>query len=1089
MNRNLNRLGFTALALIAGSGIVAHAQSSSTGIFTGKVSDASGKAISGAQVILSGASLQGARTMVTGTDGTYRFPLTPAGSGYSIKVVGQGGGAQATGLGLEPWKTSVQNFTLKSASAAGATVEVLATATSVMVDNTTTTDTRTFSAETLQAVPMANRDWSAAAFLAPSVVDGGRGTANPNIGGGTAFENNYIVDGMNVTDPILGTNNTRVNTLAIESVQVQTGGYEPEYGRATGGIISVVTKTGSNDFHADAEFTFRPKSGIAKAYAQTDLSYRSARTAAGDQSTTSFWVGGPIIKDKVWYSLGINVDQSALGVSYGKVYYFDPELAPTNPLSRPSTSAQLGGLTNSGTAYDLKNKNLDLIGKLTYSINTSNTLELGFTRNRNTADNNINGLTVKEYESTYKSHQDVDVFSLNWRGVITPSWLIDVRAGNYKRSLSSDTTAQYNLPYIGFATPSYLYSGALNSDGSPTFPGGIDFTRTNGGLQLGGNLGKGTSEITRKQFSAKGTNFIGDHVIKYGLDYDETGYKSTSGYTGDFYGTRTVRSLGVGYPPTDAAGDLYYFSDVYRFRLGANGVPLTDHLGNAVTFDGTPTGNPIKALINGGMLDLNSKTKNMAYFIQDTWQITPSVMVVGGLRMDSQTLYGGDGKEYLKFNAKDMTAPRLGVTWDPYGDGKTKIMASFGRFYETIPMDLNQRAGSEEGFAYVYGPTRYGVAGGGTANPYVLPTLTDIMTTAGRMNAGYDNWSALNYTIGGEKSAVDPAIKPQSIEEIAFGVERQVSSLVKIGARWKYRYYKNVIEDFSFDNGNNYVLGNPGQNGLGLAPIHVTNYDFPGQDITIYFPKPTRNYREMVLSLDKAKGGDAWALSSTLTFAINEGNFAGMDSPLNNQSDPNITSTYDLPILMRNTFGILPNSPRYNFQTNGTYDLGKGFTVGARYQYRAGTAISALGPDLGPLATAGATPGNFFMFNGQFLHKGNYGDNEAMIEPRGSRGTTPDVSRLDLHLEWVSALPAVAKSKVTLFVDIFNVFNQQMALTVNQQKEFMSLVTGAEVTPAGVLVPGGATYSRYISLPNPRFLSPTSFQAPRSIQLGARFNF
>ena len=1087
MSRMFTRLGFTAVALVAGSGIVAHAQSSSTGVFSGKVSDASGKALAGAQVILSGPALQGARTVVTGVDGIYRFPLTPAGSGYSIKVVAQGGSAGASNLSVDPWKTSPKDFTIKSGSAAAATVEVIASA--ATVDNSTTTESRTYSGETLQSVPLASRDWSAAAFLSPGVVEGNRGDKNPNISGGTGFENNYIVDGMNVTDPVLGTNNTRVNTLAVESVQIQTGGFEPEYGRALGGVISVVTKTGSNDFHADAEFTFRPKSMIAAASAQASLPFSSGRTAQGDQSTMSFWVGGPIIKDVLWYSLGINSDQSANTATFGPSYFLDPDQAANNPLARPSTSAELGGLTNNGTSYDLKSRSLDLIGKLTYSLNTSHTFEFGFTRNRNQNDQNIlTASTANEYAGIVKNHQDVDILSLNWRGVITPDWLIDVRAGTYKRNAFNDMTSQANLPWVGVSAAPFSLSGVLNADGTPVFPANIATTRANPGLQLGGYLSAGESEITRKQFSAKGTNFLGSHIIKYGIDYDETEFKSTSGYTGDFYTTRAVRVNGL-------TGAPNYFQDTYRFRMGAGGVPVKTSAGATIL---DANGNPLEVLVNGSLLTLDSKTKNMAYFIQDSWQIHPRLMIIGGLRFDSQKLYGGDGNEYLTFKPKDMTAPRLGITWDIFGDGKTKASANYGRFYETIPMDLNQRAGSLEGFVTFTSPSSANASAHDPASFYTVPSLSNIMNTSTyQLNPGYN----LSRIIGGALTTIDPAIKPQSIEEIGFGIEQQVSSNVKVGAKWKYRYYKNVIEDFSFDFGNNYVLGNPGQRGLGLLPSLVEEYDYPGQSVPVSFPKPRRDYRELTLSVDKATGGDAWALSSSLTFAINEGNFAGLDSPLNGQADPNISSTYDLPILMRNTYGILPNSPRYNFQTNASYDFGYGVTAAVRYTYRAGTSISALGPDLGWLygpvnyyAPSGApTLSPYYSFQGQFVHGGNYGNNEALLEPRGSRGSTPDVSRLDLHVEWVGKLPIAAKSKVTLFADIFNVFNQQMAITVNQSKEYQAQVTGSAVDASGAAIttpnPADQTRVGFISLPNPRFLQPTSFQAPRSFQLGARFNF
>jgi hypothetical protein len=689
-------------------------------------------------------------------------------------------------------------------------------------------------------------------------------------------------------------------------------------------------------------------------------------------------------------------------------------------------------------------------------------------------------LTVNEYASTFKNHQDVDIYSLNWRGVITPSWLIDVRVGTYQRNDYDDPTAQYNLPYVGISAAPFSLSGQLLSDGvTPLFPATVNATRTNPGLTLGGVAGVGENELTRKQWSIKGTNFFGNHIVKYGVDFDETGYKSTGGYSGDFYATRGVRVNAL-------TGAPVYFQDVYRFRLGDGGTNIQRN-------DGTPildaSGTPINVLMNGALLTLDSKTKNLAYFVQDSWQIHPRLLVIAGVRADSQVLYGGDGVKYLEFKGSDMLAPRFGLTWDPWGDGKTKVQASFGRFYETVPMDLNQRAGSKEGFVTINSPASSNPIAQNPANFYTVPSTSNIFQSNFNLQAGY----TLNRVIGGGKADIDPSVKPQSIEEIAFGVERQVSSLVKVGAKWKYRYYKNVIEDFSDDFGNTYWIGNPGQGGKGLAPVLVEEYDYPGQSEWITFPKPRRDYRELVLSVDKAKGGDAWALSASLTFAINEGNFAGMDSPLNGQADPNITSTYDLPILMRNTYGILPNSPRYNFQMNGSYDFGHGIMASARYSYRAGTAISAIGPDLGWLYGPVNYGSDYYVFGGQLVHGGNYGNSEALLEPRGSRGTTPDVSRLDLHVEWSYNLPTTRKSKLILFMDMFNVFNQQMALTVNQNKEYQAQVTGtasdSNGTPITASNPANQFRTGFISLPNPRFLQPTSYQAPRSIQLGARFNF
>lgn len=1089
MTRNITRLGLTLAAIVAGVSV--SAQTPNTGLLSGKILDEKGGAVVGATVTLSGPAMQGARSAITDAEGKYRFPFVPTGGWYQLSVTKQGLVAPSVrNIAVEAWKTIINDIKTKpvaSVQSVGATVEVVAGTSNQVVDTTTVTTSSTFSSDALKALPLGSRDASAAAYLTPGVAEGGRGQANPNIGGGTAFENNYVVDGVNVTDPLYGENLTRVNTLAVESVQIQTGGFEPEYGRATGGVISVVTKTGSNKFQAEMEITSRPKGSIASATAQTDLAFNAARTEQGNQLTTAFWLGGPIIKDKLWYSLGISADKTETSRSYGQVHILDPEQVVRNPLARPWTPADnfTGGpteglnATNTGTAYDLTNQALNITGKLTYSLNTDNTLELGFARNRMTDEQNTIGMTFNEYADISKNKDEVDTYSLNWRSTITSSWVVDARIGLYERNnFDTNTSAQYNQSYVFSALPPYAYAGELNAGGTaPLFPTAI--TRAYPGMQLGGIGVSDPTKMTRTQATIKGTNFFGNHTIKYGVDYDKTQYENHFRYTGDALVTRRIQV-------DPMTGIIAKVTDIHRFRSGPNGVvpmwtnPDTGVLEPAFTGESLI----LKLNRNGQANDAKSTTENLALFVQDNWQINNFWTVTFGVRLDSQKLSGGEGRTYLKFDFKDMAAPRLGITWDPSGSGKQKLSFNWGKFYETIPMDLNQRAGSEEGFVRIardyYGPDAI-------AQAFAIPTTANVLDANNHfVNDDTYQWDQ----IGGLPAEVDPAIKPQSIEEIGLRFEQQLTELWKFTAGYKFRWYNNVVEDFSFDFGDHYLLGNPGQTGQGLLPAPVVDYDYIGQDELVYFPKPVRNYREYQVNVSKAKGGDRWALDASLTFAENKGNFAGLDSPLNGQADPNITSTYDLPVLMRNTYGILPNSPRYTFQLTGTLDLGMGFSAGGRFIFRSGTAISALGPDLG--AVKRASDGDYYVFNGTPIHAGNYGDNEALLEPRGSRGWTPEVNRFDLHLEYMTKIPVWQNTRFTAFLDVFNLFNQQMALTVNQTKELQNLVVGNRmdiVTGLPVTTGTGLTTTGYVSAPNSRFLSPTSFQAPRSLQFGVRLQF
>lgn len=1063
MTRSISRLGLSLVAIVSAASL--SAQTPNTGLLVGKVLNEQGGAVSGATVTLSGPAMQGGRSVTTDAEGRYRFAFVPTGGWYQLSVTKTGIVAPAVkNIVVEAWKTINNDIKTKTVASltTGTTVEVVAAGSNVTVDNTTVTTSSTFSAESLKAMPLASRDVAAAAYLAPGVVDGGRGEGNPNIGGGTGFENNFVLDGVNVTDPLYGENKTRVNSLAVESVQIQTGGFEPEYGRATGGVISVVTKTGSNEWHADLEATARPKSMVAMASAQVELPWASARFEGGNEMTTSFWVGGPILKDKLWLSLGAALDKSNQTQSTNPMYVYDREQADNNPFQRLVSAP---GLHNNGITNDLATNNLGITAKLTYALNADNTLEFALGANRNKGEYSILGQTFNEYGGTATAKDDIDNFSFNWRSSLTSSWLLDARAGFYKRHNYAEGNPQRYLPFVNVPIPPYYLSGAWLSDGSAPY-WSFNNARGYAGMQLGGDGVDADNTLTRKQLTIKGTNFIGSHTLKYGLDYDETEYDSKFRYTGDFLIQRDVNLD----PDT---GAFVSFRDRYRFRKGS--------ASQGVTINGVPG-----VLLNGAGLNLDSKTKNMALFVQDSWQINSNFLVVYGVRADSQRLFGGDGVEYLKFGLGEMLAPRLGVTWDPWGDGKTKFQVSYGTFYETIPMDLNQRAGSAEGFV------RYQRTITDENLLFGLPTVNDFLdVNAGTMRAGVSQIS----NIGGAKADIDPDIKPQSISELGFRFERNLTTNWKTAIGFKYRKYNKVIEDFSDDFGHTYWLGNPGQNGKGLTPIHVVDYDRPGQDEWITFPKPVRNYRETTFSLAKGKGGDRWSMDAHLVFALNEGNFAGLDSPLNGQADPNITSTYDLPVLMRNTYGTLPNSPRYNLQVNGTYEIGMGFSAGLRFQYRQGTAISAMGPDLGYIygprnESYGATDYYVDPF-GNFLHESNYGNNEALVEPRGSRGWTPDVSRLDLHFEYEHKFPALRNSRLTVFMDIFNVLNQQMALTVNQAKQVEAWVSGQPADANGNVLstdPNDANLG-VIAVDNPRFLKPLSFQAPRSIQVGVRFSF
>src|SRR5436305_9297167 len=225
--------------------------------------DATGAVVQRATVTLTGPT--GTHTAQTDTDGKFIFPLLTPGV-YSVKVERQGFKvANVKGVEVVIGRTSSLRMQLE-AGAVSEIVEVSANA--VTVDTTSTATGANLNDAFYASVPVP-RNVSGLFYVAPGVADSGQaGRANPSISGGSGLENLYVADGVNITDPafgglgiftrIYGSVGTGINLSFIKEVQVKTGGFEPQYGQATGGVVQIVTKSGSQNFHGALGFFAAP---------------------------------------------------------------------------------------------------------------------------------------------------------------------------------------------------------------------------------------------------------------------------------------------------------------------------------------------------------------------------------------------------------------------------------------------------------------------------------------------------------------------------------------------------------------------------------------------------------------------------------------------------------------------------------------------------------------------------------------------------------------------------------------------------------------------------------------------------------------
>ena len=225
--------------------------SANTGAIVGTVTDTSGGVLPGVTVTVTSPQFQGSRTAVTDAKGEYVLPLLPPGTykaEYSLtglKTVVQ------TGIVVNATVSSKQDAKLSLGVSETMTVQ----ASRVVVDPTQTTQQQAFKEDHLKyaAIGQQGRTYQtvlsqAAGSAGPNGANGPGGGGNPNVFGSNQGQNQWRFDGLNSTDPVTHTFGTNFVFDAIQEISLQTAGYEAEYGKATGGVVNVITKSGGNNF-------------------------------------------------------------------------------------------------------------------------------------------------------------------------------------------------------------------------------------------------------------------------------------------------------------------------------------------------------------------------------------------------------------------------------------------------------------------------------------------------------------------------------------------------------------------------------------------------------------------------------------------------------------------------------------------------------------------------------------------------------------------------------------------------------------------------------------------------------------------------
>ena len=937
-----------------------------TGRIAGTVVDQDGATLPGVTVTLSSPALQGDKVAVTDSQGQFRFLGLPPANSYTVKTELEGfQTVEQTEIDVN--LDSEANLRVTMSSAFEEQLVVVGEA--PVVDRSSTTTGAAFSEELFSDLPV-SRDYTGMAFAAPGVVTGGLGN-NASIGGASAAENRYVINGLDTTDPAFGTIGAELAFEFIQEVEIKTGGYEAEYGGALGGILNVVTKSGSNELHGD----------VFGYYTDDSLQETSPPTATqGEELGFTEYdfgadLGGKMIQDKLWYFLAVN------------------------PAKTEDKYTSLGG-----AEFNETDETLTYAGKLTLQANPNHQLYLSVFGYQEEVDDI--GVTTSIGKMANTSDDELLNAILGYNAAFTSSVFFEASAGRY--DLSDSDPARNESPRYVDRTTGRIWATDINCPGlqNALDRGQLPFFNLNCD---GSSFNQGSGDRSRDQFKATLSYFAQtgsiDHEFKFGGEIRQVDYTDDARYPGLTPGP-IVDETGAVIPRGNVGwrGQRYdLFNGFYR---------VIDY---RQASDGT--------------------TDENAIFIQDQMRIGDYFTLNLGVRADDMSVEGeatpANPNQSIDFGYSDTVAPRLGFTWDVTRNGRSKLYGHFGRFYESIPLDINVRAFGNEIFEFYY---------------FYYPSDGSLPNGLNQGEFFYD------YPLG-TGVGVSSDLKAMYTEEIVAGFEYEIATNMAVGIKYVTRDINDVIEDISVDGGHTYFITNPG----GTFTVNPVTGEVLEE--AAVFPVPSREYEAIELSFNK-RFSNNWQMGASYVNSENKGNYGGLFRQDNGQLDPNITSLYDLPSLLKGAEGLLPNDREHQFKVFGSYVWPFKLVTGFYGQFLSGTPISKLG--------------------GHTI----YGANERFITPRGSAGRTPDTWNIDLHLEY--PITFGNDSSLRLIADVFNITDESKAATVSQTWTNARLTETTDPNECGGPGTGPGT-----SCPNgnPQWGTATSYQTPRTIRLGLKFSF
>ncbi|MEO6238978.1 MAG: TonB-dependent receptor [Vicinamibacterales bacterium] len=1000
------------------------------GSVEGVVKDASGGVLPGVTVeAKSGGS--GALTAVTDSNGSYRFPSLLPGV-YEISSTL--GGFKPSKIGdVEVRLGSIKkvDFSLQLASV---TEQVTVTAESPLVDVKQSGRSTNIRADQIALLPH-NRDFTSLVTQAPGANNESK-SAGIMIDGAAAAENRYIIDGIETTNIVNGLSGKNLLADFVEEVQVKSTGYPAEYGGATGGVINVQTKSGSNNWSGNLLTYFQGSQTTGKNSqtlravfgVPTQAEYHTFPEDDVQRFEPGGSLGGPVLRDKMWF--------------FGAYQ-------PATTTTKRHVDALTSGIANAVTHDNTQKAQVQYV-----SGNVTN--QFGNKLRTRVAYNSSWSKTTGLLPATSGAESATTSYT---KGTTFPNWSLagvaDYTVSN--KLLLSGRVGRYFSDVQDFNVNNqvrYTFADSTTNIGQAGVP--ANFQHPAGYANIPTNNGIARDQQTRNFVQLDATYFghaAGAHQIKGGFQLDRRGNDVINGNLQNVINLRWNTSF---------AG----VRGIYGYYEVVSSGPTSYQTGFA-------TAGNVKSNVNG-------------LFLQDQWSVNNRLTINGGIRTENENVPAYSNAEGvpanpIEFGWKDKVAPRLGFAYDVNGDGRTKVFGSWGIFYDIFKLNLPRGSfGGDKWISYYYTldtPNFESLRDAGQCPPTCPGTfIRSIDFRAPSVSAGLD--------------VEQPGqLKPMRSQELSFGFERQLNSVMAGSVRFVHKQLDRAIDDIGDqdEDGNEfYIIANPGEglvnqfdisSGQSVFKPQEPGGVFPAGAQLITMPKATRNYNSVEFMIEK-RFARQWSLHTSYTLSRDSGNYSGLSSSdENGRAAANAARDFDYPSMSFDQTGKVLDGV---FDTDRTHVL----KAQALYQFKFGTSVG-----VNELIASG-TP---ITRQVPVVAGSNY---PIRYRGRNSEGRTPMFSQSDLFV--AHSFRVGGQKSIQLSMNVLNLFDQRTVTnrvsTIRrsgvipnapgyyQEADFYAGKLDFDVLTAKAVAAGLMTL-------NPQFGMANGYQPPIVARFGVKFSF